>query len=384
MHRAGLALAAALACASGAHAEEPAMPPAAIEDRIETLMRENGVRGMALAVTEGGEIRQVRAFGDRNAAGDPLTEDTVMYGASLTKAVFAYLVVQLAAEGRIDLDRSIAAYLPRPLPEYADAEEGYAPWHHLAGDERWRALTPRMLLNHSSGFANFYWLNEGERLHFHFDPGTRYAYSGDGVTLLQFVLAEGLGLDVEAELQRRVFGPFGMTRSSLIWRDSFRENLADGWRENGEPVAHDERSRVRAAGSLDTTIADMARFSAGIMGGPEDLWREMARPQLPILSASQFPTLAGDAPVERRTPGLAAGLGVVAFTGPQGPGILKGGHNEWTGNIWVCLEDGRRCVMLLGNDVRAERIYPRIVRMILGETGAPWRWEYGDVEWASE
>jgi len=38
-----------------------------------------------------------------------------------------------------------------------------------------------------------------------FDPGTRYAYSGDGIILLQFVLERGLGLDVRAEMQRRVF-----------------------------------------------------------------------------------------------------------------------------------------------------------------------------------
>ena len=54
--------------------------------------------------------------------------DTIMYGASLTKAVFAYTVMQLVDEGRIDLDRSIADYLPRPLPDYDREEDRYAPW----------------------------------------------------------------------------------------------------------------------------------------------------------------------------------------------------------------------------------------------------------------
>ena len=43
-----------------------------------------------------------------------------MYGASLTKAVFAYTVMQLAKEGEIDLDTPISAYLPKPLPEYTE------------------------------------------------------------------------------------------------------------------------------------------------------------------------------------------------------------------------------------------------------------------------
>ena len=43
-----------------------------------------------------------------------------------------------------------------------------------------RALTPRILLTHTSGFANFRWLEEDRRLRFHHDPGSRYGYSGEG------------------------------------------------------------------------------------------------------------------------------------------------------------------------------------------------------------
>lgn len=382
MKRRLAALALALAAMPGtAHADAVTQPEVSLDARVEQLMRDNGVRGLALAITEGGTVREVHAFGERNAQGNPLTAQTVMYGASLTKAMFAYLVAQLAAEGKLGLDTPISECLPRPLPEYADAEDKYAPWQHLAGDERWRKLTPRILLNHGSGFANFYWLEPDERLQFHFEPGTRFAYSGDGIILLQFVLEKGLGLDVGQEMEKRVFAPFGMSRSSLIWRDDFRANLADGWTEDGKPEPHDERSQVRAAGSLDTTIADMARFSAGVMGGPDTLWREMARPQLPIRSAVQFPSLQPDAPAAEQVPHLAAGLGVVTFEGPQGPGFFKGGHNESTGNMWVCLERSRRCVLLLGNDVRAERIYPQIVELVLGDTGMPWRWEYSNAGW---
>ncbi|MBV2150131.1 hypothetical protein KRZ98_17955 [Sphingobium sp. AS12] len=49
------------------------------------------------------------------------------------------------------------------------------------------------------------------------------------------------------------------------------------------------------------------------------------------------------------------------------------------------MERGRRCVVILANDVRAERAFPAIVRFILDETGAPWDWEYGDmVFWNAE
>ncbi len=354
--------------------------PTALDREVRAAMAETGARGLAVAVVEDGRVAHVGSWGARNAAGDPLLTDTVMYGASLTKTVFAYTVMQLVEEGRIELDRPIADYLDRPLPDYPD-EDRYAPWSHLSGDARWRAITPRILLTHSAGFANFSWDNPDGRLRIHFTPGSRYSYSGDGLILLQFVLERGLGLDVGAEMQRRVFDRFGMRRTSMMWRADFRPNLADGFDDTGEVEPHDERSKVRAAGSMDTKIADLARFAAGFVGGDglSAAGRaELVRPQLPITTATQFPVLVQpELPREKRWPGLAAGLGLVTFDGPQGRGFFKGGHNEWTGNMLVCLERGRRCVVLLANDVRAERAFSRLVKAVLGETGLPWTWEYG-------
>lgn len=352
--------------------------PQAIDAAVRAGMARTGSRGLALAVIENGQVAMVRTWGARNARGDPLQPDTIMYGASLTKAVFAYTIMQLVDEGRIDLDRSIASYLPRPLPEYDREEERYAPWQTLAGDERWRMLTPRILLTHSSGLANFHWDEPDQRLHIHFAPGARYAYSGNGMILLQFTLERGLGLHLGEEMQRRVFDRFGMANTGMMWRADFARNLADGWKADGSVEPHDERSKVRAAGSMDTTIADFARFAAGFMRGEGLRPRsraEMLRPQLPIRTISQFPSFQPE-PARQRWPGLAAGLGVVTFTGPQGRGFWKGGHNDSTGNIWVCLERGRRCVVLLSNDVRSERMYREITELILGPTGLPWDWEY--------
>lgn len=231
-----------------------------------SAMAETGAKGLALAVVDQGRPVLVRSWGARSARGEALTPDTVMYGASLTKLVFAYLVRQLAAEGRIDLDRSIADYLPQPLPSYGNLD-AYGAWGDLASDERWRRITPRMLLTHSAGFRNFHWDEPDGKLRINFAPGARYVYSGEGIILLQFVLEKGLGLDVEAELQRRVFKPAGMTRTSLKWRPDFAADLADGWKADGSIEPHDERGRVRAAGSMDTTIADMAKLAAFVARG---------------------------------------------------------------------------------------------------------------------
>lgn len=369
-----------LAVLAAASAPHPIPSREALDAEVAHVMQATQAQGLAIAVIDDGRVLHVAAYGKRNAAGDPLQVDTVMYGASLTKAVVAYAAMQLVEEGMLDLDRPVAEYFDRPLPDYP-AVEGSGPWPDLAGDARWKAITARHLLTHSAGFANFAFLEPDGKLRIHFAPGSRYAYSGEGLILLQYVLEQGLGLDLGREMQRRVFDRLRMGDTSMTWRAEFAANLADGWTEDGSVEPHDERSRVRAAGSMDTTIADMAKFAAAYVRGDgldADRAAALTSPQLPITTASQFPTLQDELPQARRRTDLASGLGVVVFDGPQGPGFYKGGHNDSTGNTWVCVKQGRRCVVILANDVRAERAFPRLVAFALGETGAPWTWEYGD------
>lgn len=361
---------------------------AAIDRQAEGLLAHTGARGLAIAVIDRGKVTYVEAYGERNAKGDPLRTDTIMYGASLTKTVFAYTVLRLVDQGRIDLDTPLAAYLDKPLPDY-DTEaihpDKYGPYKDLAGDPRWKKITARMVLTHSTGFLNFYWLEPDQKLRIHFEPGSRYAYSGEGMILLQFAIengrkSKGLGVDVGDLVRTNVFEPLGMKRSSLMWRDDFTGNLADGWNDKGEPQPHDQRSKVRAAGSMDTTIDDLSKFAAALVSG-EGLSRAaragMVKPQLHIGTRTQFPSLQDELPADRQRKDLYAGLGVVVFDGPQGHSFYKGGHDGQTGNTLVCIEARQRCVLILANDVRAEAGFAELVRFILGDTGVPWAWEYG-------
>jgi CubicO group peptidase (beta-lactamase class C family) len=345
---------------------------AVIDDRVPALMKRERVRGLALAVIDGGEVQYVRTWGYRNAErGLPLTPDTVMYAASLTKAAFAYYVLLLVEEGRLDLDATLDRLLPRPLTEYPE-------FSGQALDERWRLLTPRLLLNHASGLANFAAIEPDRKLRFHFDPGTRYAYSGAGINLLQFVIEKALGVEVGTDMQRRVFEPLGMRHTSLRWRDDFAANLADGYALDLRAEPHDRRDNVRAAGSMDTTIADQARLWSAVIRGTglsPRVHAELSRPQLPIRSARQFPTFSDEVDPRLGEIALAAGLGVVTFQDLNGPNWFKGGHNDVTGNMVICQPRHRRCLVMLSNDVRAEIIYPEIATRVLGEIRLPWRWD---------
>lgn len=361
---------------------------AAIDARVGSIMTHTGSKGMAVAVIDHGHVAYVHAWGIRNAKGDPLTPDTIMYGASLTKTVFAYTVMQLVDQGRLNLDTPIAADLDQPLPSYGPDPvfpDKYGPYKDLADDPRWKKITPRMCLTHSTGFSNFWFIEPDQKLHIHFEPGTHFSYSGEGFILLQFVIEhgrkqQGLGLDV-GDLTKANFDRLGMSRTSLVFQEGQDANVADGWNDQGQPRPHSKRSKVRAAGSMNTTIADMAKFTAALVRGdgltPASR-AEMTRPSLHITTRNEFPLFLPDLPVAQQRKDLYAGLGVIVFDGPQGNGFYKGGHDGQTANTMVCLEKSQRCVLILSNDVRSEAGFADLVHFVLGDTGVPYDWEYGD------
>ena len=360
----------------------------AIDLEVSKLMSHTHARGIAVAIVDHGKVGYVQAYGIRNAHGDPLATDTVMYGASLTKTVFAYTVMQLVDQGKLKLDTPVKDDLDKPLPTYGPDPvfpDKYGPYKDLADDPRWERITPRMCLTHSTGFSNFWFTEPDQKLHIHFEPGTHFSYSGEGLILLQFVIehgrkAQGLGLDV-GDLTNANFARLGMTRTSMTWHNGQDPNVADGWNDQGQPQAHEKRSKVRAAGSMNTTISDLSKFTAALVTG-EGLSAassaEMTKPQLHITVAHQFPLFLPDLPVSEQRKDLYAGLGVVVFDGPQGHGFYKGGHDGQTANTMVCIKASQRCVLILSNDVRAEAGFAELVGFILGDTGVPYDFEYGD------
>ena len=126
----------------------PLPVPAAVDARVRAAMADTRANGMAIAVIEDGRVAYVQAYGARNAKGEPLQTDTVMYGASLTKTVMAYTTLTLVDQGKLNLDTPLADYLERPLVSYGEGQTHlakYGPYRDLAGDERWRTITARML-----------------------------------------------------------------------------------------------------------------------------------------------------------------------------------------------------------------------------------------------
>jgi len=218
-----------------------------IDATVTRLMKDANVTGVGIAVFHDGKITYLKTYGQSDTEkGLVLTPDTVMPAASMTKAAFATEVMLLVQKGVLDLDVSIQRYLPKPLPEY----EKYA---DLQGDDRYKKLTLRMLLSHTSGFPNFRWFEDDKKLKIHFEPGTRYAYSGEGYQLAQLVVETATGKSLTPLMQEDLFGPLGMTRTSMIWEPQFESDFANGYDEHGKSLGPQKRTKPGAAGFMQIT-----------------------------------------------------------------------------------------------------------------------------------
>jgi CubicO group peptidase (beta-lactamase class C family) len=236
---------------------------AEIDGTVIRLMNAAKVTGVGIAILNDEKIAYLKTYGFRDLKKrHPLRPDSVMSAASFTKVAFTYMVMQLVEERVVDLDKPVYQYLPKPLPEYGNYSE-------LAGDERYKRITARMLLDHTSGFPNWRRFNYDQKLHIHFEPGTRFAYSGEGIALLQLMVETVTKKPLAALMRERVFQPLGMTRTSMVWSWRFEGNHANGYDEQENSLGPQRRLRADSAGSMLTTTADFALFCRQLCRGED-------------------------------------------------------------------------------------------------------------------
>jgi CubicO group peptidase (beta-lactamase class C family) len=181
-----------LALSPTAHAESGDPQLAAF---IESELTRESVPGAAVTVIRNHRIAWTQTFGVANTlTGDPVTEDTPFPAASNGKPIAAWLVVQLAARGAIDLARPVREQARVNLPDTPDH----------------RRITPSHLLTHTSGLGNF--LRDSTR-DLGFKPGERFSYAGVGFMVLQELLEAKTNRTLDAYAREALFDPLAMPHS---------------------------------------------------------------------------------------------------------------------------------------------------------------------------
>ncbi|MEM9051181.1 MAG: serine hydrolase [Bacteroidota bacterium] len=205
-------------------------------------------------------IREGEVFYDKtvgyfsNFDESPVNDQTLFEAASITKSVFATMVLRLAERGVIDLDRPLYEYLPFP---------------NIKKDERSKLLTARIILGHQSGLPNWGWGGPGVwegagDLELNFEPGTEFGYSGEAFNYLGRVVEHITGKDLQMIFEEEILGPFKMEGSHFYYTDEQETSTALGHMHQYPMIKGRERI-ASPASSLSTNAHLFKEFVLGLM-----------------------------------------------------------------------------------------------------------------------
>ena len=362
------------------------IPSGELVQDLPRLMRIAGVPGAAIAVVDRGRLAWSRSFGVKNIlTRDPVREDSLFEAASMTKPVFAYVVMRLADEKRLDLDKPLVAYR-RPA--------------YLGQDPNLELVTARHVLAHSTGLPNW---GSGPLVTRN-APGSNYTYSGEAFIWLQLVVETIMGMGLGDVMQAKLFGPAGMSRSSFGWDAEIAGSAVFGHSEPPEgeqklppqptrelgdrllriaskrrkpiaswtyedsieamretdpktpPSTHD--LLVNSAGGLLMTASDYAKFMALMMDRPERAAWEISDAARRAMLTPQLDVRGQD---------ISRGLGWELEQSSGGPLFQHSGSNyEIFKTLGVGDARGGRAIVVFTNAANGNALAARIVRQATG------------------
>jgi len=235
---------------------------------------DSGAAGSAsVAIMDKGSIVYSESFGMANREkGVPVDRDTLFNIGSVSKEFCAVAIMALMDEGKVSLDERVMRY----VPEFAMA------------DTRYKDITVRMLLNHSSGIPGTNWVNGMgfeldadykaktldtlSRLHLKFTPGEFATYCNDGFTLAELVVERASGKSFIDYVSEKILKPLALENTGLSLglrldrQGAAYYDPASGKKEPPEVVS------ILAAGGMASTAEDLCRFAYMFSGdGPQVL-----------------------------------------------------------------------------------------------------------------
>lgn len=329
------------------------------------------IAGLQVSIINGNKMVWTSSFGFKDIENQKrLNDSTVMYAASLTKPVSAYIFLRLVEKGIFSLDKPLRSYLKKPIGQYEK-------WKDLADDTlSFNRITPRMLLSHSAGLPVLRQLY-GNKTNLIARPGEKFYYSNEGINLIGFVIEEYTGKPLEVIAREEVFGPLQMSSTSMVWQKRFEDNFSYAYFKNGQKYGSERRESSRAAGSMSTTAGDYARFFINLMsekGLAKSHYRQMLSAQIPVTSKRGFGPLKDSLTHENDAMKLSWGLGVGLFQSPYGKACFHTGHGDANQNYAVAFPEKGIAVILLSNSENFESVSAAIVQACIGDIYSPFKW----------
>ncbi|MFN0140489.1 MAG: serine hydrolase domain-containing protein [Pyrinomonadaceae bacterium] len=239
-----------------------------IDDFIKNTIAKRKIPGLSLAVVRDGKVIRANGYGFANLELKvPATKDTVYEIGSISKQFAAEAVMLLVEEGKINLDDSIAKYLPANAPQI------------------WQKITVRNLLNHTSGLKDWTEVKEFsyrreyspeefidlvKSFPLTFQPNDNWLYSNTNLPLIGTIVERASGKPFEEFVIERILKPLNFPSFRFNQQEDVVADRAAGyvlrndvWK-NGEPF----RPRVIApSGGVLASAVDLARWWEAVLQG---------------------------------------------------------------------------------------------------------------------
>ena len=219
-------------------------------------LKQKGIpAALGIGYIEDGKIKQISVFGELEK-GKEAPKNTIWNVASLTKPIVSLIALKLINNGDWDLDEPIYKYWIDP---------------DVKNDGRHKMLTTRHILSHQTGFSNWRYNDEkSKKLKFHFDPGTKYQYSGEGFEYLKKAIENKFNCPIEKLAKKLIFKPLKMKDTRFYWDKKMDESRFAKWHSaQGKLYETNKTKKASAADDLLTTIVDYTKFITHILNGAD-------------------------------------------------------------------------------------------------------------------
>lgn len=229
------------------------------KNRLASIVSDNQLNTAAVAIIKNGTLQQEFHFGAQNT-NTKASPDTLYNIASITKTITAETTIRLVSKGLLNLDESMSEHWIDP---------------DIKDDSNLSKLTPRTALTHTTGFMNWRFYADDNKLKFVAPPGTSFGYSGEGFNYLARYAEKKLNASFETLVQQEIFTPLGIKNAFMsvnkanftrIARPLGKEQKFHGYYcYPGGYCRH--QGDFSAAGDMVITLGDYATFLVDVMKG---------------------------------------------------------------------------------------------------------------------
>ena len=350
-----------------------------LPNRVIAAMNEHVLPGVAVGIVRGGELVYANGFGLADVEGQtPVTPTTVFRIGSISKTMTALGLMRLWEQGKFGLDDPVNDYLTSYRVETSRPGGPPITFKHLlthtAGIGMVRGLTDLALPNGGLGaadnaavppLADYY---QGG-LKAEVEAGAKWSYANHAFATLGQVIEDISGQPLPDYMRRHVFEPLGMLHTDYVLSDRVRDQLAQGYQFTAgklTPVPYQEII-VRGAGSVFSSVEDMARYVSALLNGGRNAHGRVLEPAtLALLLRPHYQ-------LDRRLPAMGLGFVLEDMAGHR----LAWHNGGWPGFSSLLLaapDDGLGLVLFTNTlNFAFDGVGRGLLRALLGITDTDWQ-----------